>query len=85
MYFLLQEDSEGTKALAGEGLREASRGGGARGAGGSGRSPGRRPAAATAEDGETAAASNQELRDWLQQHPSYTMDMSSFTPVRPVT
>uniref|UniRef100_A0A8C5B7V1 Chromodomain helicase DNA binding protein 7 n=1 Tax=Gadus morhua TaxID=8049 RepID=A0A8C5B7V1_GADMO len=61
----------------GGGVREASRGG--RGAGGSGRSPGRRPPAAP-EDGETATASNQELRDWLQQHPSYTMDMTSFTP-----
>ena len=82
MCFLLQDESEGTKASAGEGVREASRGG--RGAGGSGRSPGRRPPAAP-EDGETATASNQELRDWLQQHPSYTMDMTSFTPVRPVT
>ncbi|CAL8347108.1 unnamed protein product [Merluccius merluccius] len=73
------EDSEGTKAPGGEGVLEASRA--QRGAGVSGQSPAPRPPASAAlQDGETAAASNQELRDWLQKHPSYTMDMTSFTP-----
>ncbi|KAK0144812.1 Chromodomain-helicase-DNA-binding protein 7 [Merluccius polli] len=67
------------RLLEGRGVLEASRA--QRGAGVSGQSPAPRPPASAAlQDGETAAASNQELRDWLQKHPSYTMDMTSFTP-----
>uniref|UniRef100_A0AAQ4NRQ4 Chromodomain helicase DNA binding protein 7 n=1 Tax=Gasterosteus aculeatus aculeatus TaxID=481459 RepID=A0AAQ4NRQ4_GASAC len=32
---------------------------------------------------EEAAVSNKELGEWLRQHPTYTMDMTGFTPVRP--
>uniref|UniRef100_A0A667YNM6 Chromodomain helicase DNA binding protein 7 n=1 Tax=Myripristis murdjan TaxID=586833 RepID=A0A667YNM6_9TELE len=45
-----------------------------------GQSPSTRPPASTGlEEGE-AAATNKELRDWLRQHPTYTMDMAGFTP-----
>uniref|UniRef100_A0A667YIK5 Chromodomain helicase DNA binding protein 7 n=1 Tax=Myripristis murdjan TaxID=586833 RepID=A0A667YIK5_9TELE len=39
----------------------------------------RPPASTGLEEGE-AAATNKELRDWLRQHPTYTMDMAGFTP-----
>ncbi|KAL0965969.1 hypothetical protein UPYG_G00288840 [Umbra pygmaea] len=35
----------------------------------------------SAEDGEAGTPSSKDLRDWLRQHPTYTMDMpSAYTP-----
>lgn len=47
-------------------------------------SPSARSAASGSLEDEEAAVSNKELGEWLRQHPTYTMDMSGFTPVRPV-
>lgn len=33
------------------------------------------------EEEEPAAVSSKELGEWLRQHPTYTMDMTAFTPV----
>ncbi|KAM4623653.1 chromodomain-helicase-DNA-binding protein 7, partial [Polymixia lowei] len=71
------DDSEGTKGV--EGVQDAVRA--HRPLAVSGQSPSTRPpTSAGLEEGGEAAASNKELREWLRQHPTYTMDMAGFTP-----
>uniref|UniRef100_A0A3Q1BB47 Chromodomain helicase DNA binding protein 7 n=1 Tax=Amphiprion ocellaris TaxID=80972 RepID=A0A3Q1BB47_AMPOC len=43
-------------------------------------SPSARSLASGSLDEEDSAVSNKELGEWLRQHPTYTMDMSGFTP-----
>ncbi|CAB1317634.1 unnamed protein product [Coregonus sp. 'balchen'] len=39
------------------------------------------PSVSALEDGEAGTPSNKDLRDWLRQHPTYTMDMpTAYTP-----
>lgn len=45
-------------------------------------SPSARSLASSSLEQEEATVSNKELGEWLRQHPTYTMDMSGFTPVR---
>uniref|UniRef100_A0A667YPA3 Chromodomain helicase DNA binding protein 7 n=1 Tax=Myripristis murdjan TaxID=586833 RepID=A0A667YPA3_9TELE len=70
--------AEGTKVPGVEGVQDTARA--HRPLTVPGQSPSTRPPASTGlEEGE-AAATNKELRDWLRQHPTYTMDMAGFTP-----
>uniref|UniRef100_G3PPY4 Chromodomain helicase DNA binding protein 7 n=1 Tax=Gasterosteus aculeatus aculeatus TaxID=481459 RepID=G3PPY4_GASAC len=43
-------------------------------------SPSGRSLASGSVEEEEAAVSNKELGEWLRQHPTYTMDMTGFTP-----
>uniref|UniRef100_A0A673BR66 Chromodomain helicase DNA binding protein 7 n=1 Tax=Sphaeramia orbicularis TaxID=375764 RepID=A0A673BR66_9TELE len=43
-------------------------------------SPNARSLASGSLEEEESAVSNKELGEWLRQHPTYTMDMSGFTP-----
>lgn len=77
---LRQDDADGTKASGVEGLQDAAR---------AHRpvpeqSPSARSLASGSMEEEEAAVSNKELGEWLRQHPTYTMDMAAFTPVRPL-
>lgn len=45
-------------------------------------SPTARSVASGSLEEEEAAVSNKELGEWLRQHPTYTMEMAGFTPVR---
>lgn len=45
-------------------------------------SPSARSLASGSLEDDEAAVSNKELGEWLRQHPTYTMDMAGFTPVR---
>lgn len=81
--FAMQDEAEGAKVSGVEGVQDAARA--HRPLTVPGQSPSTRPPASTGlEEGE-AAATNKELRDWLRQHPTYTMDMAGFTPVWPLT
>uniref|UniRef100_A0A667YAV1 Chromodomain helicase DNA binding protein 7 n=1 Tax=Myripristis murdjan TaxID=586833 RepID=A0A667YAV1_9TELE len=72
------DEAEGTKVPGVEGVQDTARA--HRPLTVPGQSPSTRPPASTGlEEGE-AAATNKELRDWLRQHPTYTMDMAGFTP-----
>lgn len=81
LFFLeIQDDAEGTKVSGVEGVREATRV--HRPLTVPEQSPSARSLASGSLDEEEAAVSNKELGEWLRQHPTYTMDMSGFTPVR---
>lgn len=76
----IQDDAEETKASGVEG---------GQGAGSAHRphtvpeqSPSARSLASGSLEQEETAVSNKELGEWLRQHPTYTMDMAGFTPVR---
>lgn len=73
--FVFKDDADGTKVL--EGVQDAHR---------SHTVPEQSPSARSVASGsleeEEAAVSNKELGEWLRQHPTYTMDMAGFTPVR---
>lgn len=75
-----QDDAEETKVSAGEGVQGALR------AHVSvtvpERSSSTRSLASVAPEDEEPTVSSKELGEWLRQHPSYTMDMAAFTPVR---
>lgn len=74
-HFWTKDDADGAKVV--EGLQDAHRSLAV-----PQQSPSARSAASGSLEEEEAAVSNKELGEWLRQHPTYTMDMTGFTPVR---
>uniref|UniRef100_A0A7N6APP1 DNA helicase n=1 Tax=Anabas testudineus TaxID=64144 RepID=A0A7N6APP1_ANATE len=68
-----RDDADGAKVV--EGLQDAHRSLAV-----PQQSPSARSAASGSLEEEEAAVSNKELGEWLRQHPTYTMDMTGFTP-----
>lgn len=76
----IQDDGDGTKVSGVEGVQDAARA--HRPVTVPEQSPSARSLASGSLEEEEAAVSNKELGEWLRQHPTYTMDMTGFTPVR---
>lgn len=76
----LQDDADGTKVSGVEGVQESARA--PRPLTVPEQSPSARSLASGSLEEEDASVSNKELGEWLRQHPTYTMDMAGFTPVR---
>lgn len=76
----IQDDAEETKVSGVEGVQGAAHA--HRSLTVPEQSPSARSLASGSLEEEEAAVSNKELGEWLRQHPTYTMDMTGFTPVR---
>lgn len=74
----VKDDADGTKVL--EGVQDAAHA--HRSLTVPEQSPSARSVASGSLEEEEASVSNKELGEWLRQHPTYTMDMAGFTPVR---
>ncbi|XP_061695870.1 chromodomain-helicase-DNA-binding protein 7 isoform X2 [Syngnathoides biaculeatus] len=72
------DDGDATKVLSGESGQDSTRA--HRPLTASEQSPSGRSLASGSMEEEDATVSNKELGEWLRQHPTYTMDMSGFTP-----
>ncbi|KAM8851002.1 LOW QUALITY PROTEIN: chromodomain-helicase-DNA-binding protein 7 [Spinachia spinachia] len=72
------DDTDGAKVPGAEGVKDSSRA--HRPLGVPEQSPSARSLASGSMEEDEAAVSNKELGEWLRQHPTYTMDMTGFTP-----
>lgn len=75
-----QEDADGTKITGVEGIQEAAHP--HRPLPVPEQSPSARSLTSGSLEEEEAAVSSKDLGEWLRQHPTYTMDMPGFTPVK---